>query len=190
MLFIQPINVDEACRFVAKRHRHHRPPQGYKLCLAVNDGEKVVGVLIAGRPVARLMDDGLTLEVTRNCTDGTRNACSMLYGSCWRAAKAMGYRRQITYTLPEEGGSSLRAAGAVLVATTSGGRWVKTVDGERVSRRNDWPTGTKFRWEWNVPECGKRFRVEGDVADPVAAQPSLFDDLDWTRAGTDEEGRH
>ena len=125
MLSIQPINIDEACRFVAALHRHHRPPQGYKLCIAVNDGEKVVGVIIAGRPVARHLDDGLTLEVTRCCVSPeiprqvdsagrthSANACSILYAACWRAEKAMGYTRMITYTLPEEGGTSLRACGA------------------------------------------------------------------------------
>lgn len=173
MLRIQPINIDEACRFVSRRHRHHRPPQGYKKCLAVNDGTKVVGVVIAGRPVARAEDDGLTLEVTRCCTDGTPNSCSILYAACWRSAKAEGYRRQITRTLPEEGGASLRAAGAVLMAVTPGGRWIKTVRGERVERANDWPVGEKYVWVWEVECDWQRFRVEDESF--VAKQPGLFD---------------
>lgn len=173
MLQIQPVTFKEACRYVKRRHRHHRPPQGYKFSLGVNDGVRVVGVLIAGSPVARWLDDGLTVEVTRCCTDGTRNACSMLYGAAWRAARSLGYVRQITYTIPEEGGASLRAAGAVLVCETKGGKWTKTVAGERVERANDWPTGPKFRWEWRATQA-LRFRVEDDTP----AEHSLFSDLD------------
>jgi hypothetical protein len=71
----------------------------------------LVGVAIAGRPVARKLQDGATVEVTRTCTDGTKNANSMLYGAITRAAFALGYRRVITYTLASEPGSSLRAVG-------------------------------------------------------------------------------
>ena len=78
---------------------------------------------MVGRPVARNSDNGYTLEVNRVCTDGARNACSMLYGAAWRAAKALGYRRLITYTLPAEGGASLRAAGWKLLGERGGGNW-------------------------------------------------------------------
>lgn len=81
------------------------------------------GVAIVGRPVARSLDNGWTLEVNRLCTDGKRNACSMLYGAAWRTAKALGYRRLITYTLPEEGGASLRATGWRLLGERGGGNW-------------------------------------------------------------------
>jgi hypothetical protein len=80
-------------------------------------------VVIVGRPVARMLDNGWTLEVNRCCTDGTRNACSLLYGAAWRAAKALGYRRLITYTLPEEGGASLRGAGWKDLGLRGGGNW-------------------------------------------------------------------
>lgn len=124
MLSITPINLDEANAFVAEHHRHHRPVVGAKFAVAVSDGaSQVRGVAIVGRPVARLLDDGWTLEVNRVCTDGARNACSMLYGAAWRASRAMGYKRLITYTLPEEGGSSLRAAGWKLVGRRGGGNW-------------------------------------------------------------------
>src|SRR5687768_15134628 len=103
-LELQPIAFDEACEFIRLHHRHHLPPVGHKFSIAVNDGAKVVGVVTVGRPVARHFDNGWTLEVTRLCTDGTPNAASMLYGAAWRAAKAMGYRRLITYTLQEEPG--------------------------------------------------------------------------------------
>lgn len=121
-LEIVPVTLAEANAFVEKHHRHHKPVVGHKFCLAVSDGE-IRGVAIVGRPVARMLDDGWTLEVNRVCTDGTRNACSMLYGASWRAARAMGYRKLITYTLPEEGGASLRAAGWKLIGERGGGNW-------------------------------------------------------------------
>lgn len=142
-LQIQPIDVAEAFEFVAKLHRHHRPPQGYKLCIGVNDGEKLVGVLIAGRPVARLLDDGMTLEVTRCCTDGTYNACSMLYAHAWKAAKSLGYTKMITYTLPEEGGASLKATGWKNMGDAGGGKWSNNLR----NRSDDHPLCVKTRWE-------------------------------------------
>lgn len=120
---ITPISLEEANAFVATLHRHHKPVPGCKFCVAVSDGEKVVGVAIVGRPVARMLDNGWTLEVNRCCTDGTKNACSMLYGAAWRAAKALGYKRLITYTLPEEGGASMRASNWVCVGLRGGGNW-------------------------------------------------------------------
>lgn len=120
---ITPINLDEANAFVAVYHRHHTPVPGAKFCIAVSDEERVRGVAIVGRPVARMSDNGLTLEVNRCCTDGTKNACSMLYGAAWRAAKALGYLRLITYTLPEEGGASLRASNWREIGLRGGGNW-------------------------------------------------------------------
>lgn len=122
-LSIAPTTLEEANAFVAAHHRHHKPVPGAKFCIAVADGDVVVGVAIVGRPVARHSDDGTTLEVNRCCTDGTKNACSMLYGAAWRAAKALGYRRLITYTLPAEGGASLRASGWRLIGERGGGNW-------------------------------------------------------------------
>lgn len=147
----------EACDFVRKIHRHHRPPIGSVFQVAANDGSKVVGVLIAGRPVARLLDNGTTIEATRCCTDGTRNACSLLYGSAWRAAKSLGWCRMITYTIPEEGGASLRASGAIKVAETPGKAWIHTAG----PRNNSHPLGVKYRWEWNA-ESVDRFRINFD----------------------------
>lgn len=123
-LRVTPINLDEANAFVATMHRHHKPVPGAKFSIAVSDdGGTVRGVAIVGRPVARMSDDGWTLEVNRCCTDGAKNACSMLYGAAWRAAKALGYRRLVTYTLPEEGGASLRASGWKLLGLAGGGNW-------------------------------------------------------------------
>ena len=123
MLELQPITYKEASIFISEYHRHHLPPQGWKFGIGVNDGKKVVGVVTVGRPVARKLDDGYTLEVTRCCTDGTKNAASMLYGASWRATKALGYKRLITYTLEEEPGTSLVAAGYKELYKTSGKSW-------------------------------------------------------------------
>jgi hypothetical protein len=143
MISLAPINLDEANAFVSMHHRHHRPVPGAKFCIAVTDGEKVCGVAIVGRPVARHLDNGSTLEVNRCCTDGTRNACSMLYGAAWRAAKALGYLKLITYTLQDEGGASLRASGWKLIGERGGGTWNRN-DRPRVDTH---PLQKKLLWE-------------------------------------------
>ena len=135
-LQITPINLDEANAFVARHHRHHKPVPGAKFCVAASEMRvkerapsgphaalEVCGVAIVGRPVARMSDNGYTLEVNRLCTDGTRNACSILYAAAWKAAKALGYQRLITYTLPDEGGASLRASNWKLIGLRGGGNW-------------------------------------------------------------------
>lgn len=122
-LSVTPVNLDEANAFVEKLHRHHRPVPGAKFSIAVSDETGIRGVAIVGRPVSRMLDNGWTLEVNRCCTDGTKNACSMLYGAAWRAAKALGYTKLITYTLPAEGGASLRASGWTLIGERGGGNW-------------------------------------------------------------------
>ncbi len=123
MLTLTPITLAEANAFVEQHHRNHKPVVGHKFSIAVSEGEDVRGVAIVGRPVARRLDDGWTLEVNRVATDGAHNACSMLYGAAWRACKAMGYKKLITYTLPSEGGASLRAAGWRLIGQAGGGNW-------------------------------------------------------------------
>ena len=105
-----PITYREACDFILQHHLHHLPPQGWKFGIAVADGDRIVGVITVGRPVARALDNGLTLEVTRCCTDGAKNAASMLYSAAWRAAKALGYRRLITFS-PHAWGWTALAAG-------------------------------------------------------------------------------
>jgi len=147
MLQIVPTTISAASSFVEQHHRHHRPPVGGLFAVAVADGDEVRGVAIVGRPVARRLDDGWTAEVTRVATDGARNACSMLYGACWRAARALGYRRLVTYTLPEEGGGSLRGAGYTCVGEAGGGSWARR-DRPRVDRH---PTQIKLRWERAAP---------------------------------------
>lgn len=113
---ITPITLRAAQDFIALHHRHNKPPRGHKFSVGLQDDNGVlVGVATAGRPVARHFDDGVTLEVNRTCTTGERNANSALYGAVWRAARAMGYRRCITYTQADESGASLRAAGFVRI---------------------------------------------------------------------------
>ena len=111
MLRVVPIRHTRANDFVRRLHRHNKPTLGMIFCVAVADDDQVRGVAIVGRPVARLLDDGMTVEIARVCTDGAANACSMLYGAARRVARALGYTRIITYTLPSEGGASLRACG-------------------------------------------------------------------------------
>jgi hypothetical protein len=122
-LRIVPMTLAEANECVRQWHRHHQPVPGAKFCIGVAADDRICGVAIVGRPVARASDDGWTLEVNRIATDGTRNACSALYGASRRAAWALGYRRLITYTLPEEGGASLRGAGWKLIGERGGGSW-------------------------------------------------------------------
>ncbi|MDA0565148.1 hypothetical protein LG943_12595 [Streptomonospora sp. S1-112] len=111
-LHLVPVPFAEARAFIEVWHRHLGPPRGHKFSLgAADDSGVLVAVAIVGRPVARGLDNGRTLEVTRLATDGTPNACSMLLAAAWRAAKALGYRRLVTYTRAEEPGTSLRAAG-------------------------------------------------------------------------------
>lgn len=122
-LQIVPIFRDEAFAFIEKHHRHHGKPVGGLFQIAVSNGTEIVGVAMIGRPVARALQDGFTAEVNRLCTDGTPNTCSMLYAASWRAARALGYRRLITYILNTEPGTSLRAAGWKLVGECGGGSW-------------------------------------------------------------------
>lgn len=142
-LTLQPITQREANAYVAEHHRHHKPVAGAIVCVAVSEGDQVRGVAIVGRPVARMLDDGWTAEVLRCCTDGARNACSMLYGASWRAVRALGYRKLVTYTLPEEGGASLRASGWRCIGQAGGGTWNR----KGRPRVDTHPTQAKLRWE-------------------------------------------
>lgn len=151
-LRLRPITLKEAKRFVSDEHRHNAPPVGWKFGVGVVDTDGVlVGVATAGRPVARYHQDGYTLEINRTCTDGTRNANSMLYGAVWRAAKAMGFRRCITYTQANESGASLRAVGFVKVRELPARRsWAESTANERLKRMRS-PVGNggvdRVLWE-------------------------------------------
>lgn len=143
---IVPINLKEANAFVSAYHRHHGPVTGHKFSIGLSDGEKIVGVVIVGRPVSRYLDDGWTLEVNRLCTDGSKNACSMLYAAAWRATRAMGYKRLITYILDTESGTSLRAAGWKCLGQAGGLRWT----GKRRPAVDLYPAQMKIRYQREV----------------------------------------
>ncbi|MFD9061482.1 XF1762 family protein [Kitasatospora purpeofusca] len=116
-LHLVPIRFKDARAFVATWHRHHRPPPGMVFAVGAADQHGVLrAVAIVGRPVARHLDNGQILEVTRTATDGTRNANSALCGASWRGAKVLGCTRLVTYTQAEETGASLRAAGWTVLA--------------------------------------------------------------------------
>lgn len=150
-LRVIPCTLRAARVFVGRHHRHHAAPVGGLFALAVERAGEVVGVAVVGRPVARGLQDGRTAEVTRVCVlDGARNACSMLYGAAWRAARALGYRRLVTYTLPEESGASLRGVGWRLIGQRGGGSW----DRPSRPRTDQHPTQVKLRWEV-VETCPK-----------------------------------
>lgn len=147
-LRILPVTLEQANDFVRRFHRHNKPVVGARFCVGVSLAGELVGVAIVGRPVAPKLDDGLTVEITRVCTDGTRNASSMLYGACRKASRAMGYDRIFTYTLPEEGGASLRAAGFKLDKDDAGGsaRMWHNRDGRKVEPVGNDLIGGKWRW--------------------------------------------
>lgn len=134
------IRLHEANQFVAE---HHRPVVGHLFSIGAALDGKIVGVVIVGRPVARMRDDGVTAEVTRLCTDGTRNACSFLYGAAARAAFALGFTRIGTYILASEDGTSMRAAGWRKIGETKGGSWDRASRG-RVDKH---PTEPKTLFE-------------------------------------------
>jgi len=145
-LRLVPIEWEHLRAFVEDWHRHNKPPQGWKFGVGAAVGDVLlVGVASVGRTVAPGFKDGMTLEVTRVATDGTRNANSLLYGATWRAAKAMGYRRLITYTQADESGASLRAAGWRVVAELPPRKGWDTP-----SRRRDnseYQSTLRLRWE-------------------------------------------
>ena len=141
---IIPLSLKAANQFVTEHHRHHTAVQGHKFSLGLMLGGSLIGCVIVGRPVSRVLDDGLTLEVTRLCTDGTTNACSKLYGTAAKVAKVMGYKRIITYILVDECGVSLRASGWTLEADRcGGGEWTCP---SRPRAKSKSPTVSKQRW--------------------------------------------
>ena len=141
---LSTISLKAANEFVATNHRHHKPVVGHKFSLAaIDEHGKIIGVVIVGRPVSRFRDNGVNLEVTRMCTNGAKNACSFLYGAAVRAGKALGYEKIGTYTLPSEGGASLRASGWMLIGERGGGTWNRKTR----SREDKAPLEVKNLWE-------------------------------------------
>lgn len=145
-LRLVPVRSRQAKDFVRLWHRHHPPPAGQIFSVGAADETGTLrAVAIVGRPVARPLDDGATLEVTRTATDGTPNANSLLYGASWRAAKALGYQRLITFTQEGESGASLRGAGWHLIARRPPRAGWHTPSRPRAGHGND--LVARFLWE-------------------------------------------
>lgn len=153
-----PATRDEAMALVDRLHRHHPRHQGHRFAIAAELGGELVGAAIVGRPTSHvLQQDKTCAEVVRLvvkehvcfgpfCLDALHNLCSRLYGAAWRAWKAMGGRRMVTYTLATEPGTSLRAAGATFECETRGGSW----DRPSRARQDKAPTDPKHRWGWTA----------------------------------------
>tara|TARA_S200002703_G_scaffold30814_1_gene26827 strand:+ start:3128 stop:3649 length:522 start_codon:yes stop_codon:yes gene_type:complete len=159
---VVPLTLADANAVVAAIHRHHAPATGHRFSIGVVDDDGLIrGVAIVGRPVARAVNHRMVCEVLRVATDGTRNACSALLGAAARTAKGMGFARIQTYTLPEEGGASLRGAGWECEGAAGGGQWVRS---EGTARRTDQPLSVKSRWckrladeqEYRLPEVARK----------------------------------
>lgn len=147
-MYCKHVTLKEANAFVTEHHRHHAAVVGHKFSIGVFNDGNLCGVAIVGRPVNRVNDNGDTLEVTRLCTDGTRNACSMLYGKCARIAQELGYGRILTYILQSETGASLRASGWQLTAENcGGGSWAKCSRRANNEAEPNYPTEKKKRYE-------------------------------------------
>lgn len=144
-MHIRPCSLKYANEFVTAYHRHHKAVRGCKFCLSLQGTSGTIGVAICGRPVSRYLDDGETLEINRLCTNGAKNACSMLYGACVRVAREMGYRKVITYILESENGASLKASNFKCEGIAGKEMWT----GSR-KRDNGVPQEMKTRWVYDL----------------------------------------
>ncbi len=180
VLNIIPCSIQDAREYVSQFHRHHGAPLSGLFAVACARGDVVCGVAIVGRPVARMLQDGWTAEVTRVATDGTPNACSILYAACWRAARALGWRKLITYTLASEPGTSVRAAGWREVGSVDGRSWT-CPSRPRVDRA---PMQDKIRWETSAP-ASNALRVDGVAG---AAHPERQGPKDGVEASSSTGG--
>lgn len=163
---VVPITLKEANAFVLSFHRHNGPTQGGLFALAADHDGELVGVAIVGRPLARLMDDGFTAEVTRVCTveHAPKGACSFLYGRAWRVWQAMGGSRMITYTLTTESGASLRGAGWKVMGETTARREGQAWTGP--GRDRSWnPIYGQLKLRWHAPTMEKK---DGNGQEPRA----------------------
>ena len=156
MLHIVPIHIKDAKEFVGRTHRHNIPPVGGKFAISCYDDDRLCGVAICGRPVARYSNDGFTLEIYRNCTDGTRNACSKIYGACIQVARAMGYRKVVTYTLESENGASLRASNFKFDGLSGGKEWTG------IRKRNYYISPEEMKNRWVIFINQHRYEPKGE----------------------------
>lgn len=173
-LELVPVSFREANEWVRLLHRHHKPVVGAKFCIGAGAAGELVGVAIIGRPVARMLDDKWSVEVTRCCTNGYRNACSFLYGAAWHAAQCLGYRRMVTYTLESESGASMRATGWRNAGTVRGRSW----SCPSRPRRDAHPLENKVRWEITAKNYAKVDRFTSTnkpklSASQIADEPQL-----------------
>lgn len=144
-----PLTRDQANAYIVAHHRHHGRVTGHRFIVGAADGDRLVGVAVVGRPRARLLDQANEAEVTRLCTDGSKNVCSFLYSRCSRVARELGFAKLYTYTLESEPGGSLRASGWIME------KRVRGESQDRPSRRrvDKSPTAPKLRWcpAWCAP---------------------------------------
>ncbi len=164
-LKVVPLELVEANEFVRKYHRHHQPSQGHRFSIgSVDENGMLHSAAIVGRPVARLSGSPReVLEVVRLVSDGTKNACSILYAAAARVGKELGYCRIQTYILEDEPGTTLKASGWIYEGVAGGGQW-KHTDGK--ARRTDQPTGKKGRWAKSLNDRSDVVMPWGDeVAD-------------------------
>jgi len=179
-LVVVPCTIEQANAYVARMHRHHGAIPIARLAFAVADEAGFVrGVAIVGRPCNTHLDDGWTLEVRRVCTDGCPNACSLLYGAAWKAARAIGYRKLVTYTLPAEGGASLRAVGWKEVKGCGGDPWKSR---KRSRQVNPLSLVKKTRWEVESPDYASSRPVVFIM--PEASEQLCLSDLEQSDIST------
>lgn len=144
-----PMTRDAVNTYLRQHHRHHGAVSGYRFAVGAECNGRLVGVAVVGRPKARMIDQYRVVEVTRLCTDGTKNVCSFLYSRCSRLCREMGFDRVFTCILESESGKSLRAAGWEYEYTTDGGSW------DRPSRRRTDKAPTEPKQVWAPPWCRK-----------------------------------
>jgi hypothetical protein len=162
-LTVVPVTIKQAKAYVALHHRH-LPVVGWgRFAVGVAVDEQLVGVGIVGNGPAAWEGSRRAL-ITRVATDGTRNACSAIYGALCRAARALGYLEAWTYTLPSEPGTSLRAAGFEPAGMTRGGEHDR-VGRPRAPARHPEP---KRRWVRQLVGSG---RLTQDLAVPALEEP-------------------
>lgn len=143
-LHVIPFTLKQANQLIAQLHRHHKPVVGHRFSLGcVGNSGLVCGACVVGRPISREINQYQVAEVTRLVTDGTKNACSVLYAAAARVCKEMGFIKIQTYILETESGISLKAAGWTFEQMTTGGNWNHSC---RKGRREDQPMCRKQRW--------------------------------------------
>lgn len=175
---IVPIELKELNILVYKYHRHHKPVQGHRFSIGLENNDEYVGACSVGRPVARLGGNPKeVLEVTRLVCRGDKNSCSMLYSAAARVGKELGYLKIQTYILESESGVSLKASGWKCEDDCCGGGGWNDRNGKK--RRTDQPICKKQRWVKILSEHKTNIGISlPNVAqnkDNLESQQTLFD---------------